>query len=718
MEEKKEKKEKKDKKEKKEKKKKIPYWKNQETPKSGALFTDPLFPPNKNSLLGLDYNGKIIDSKSYKDNIKEIKENEIEFIRASEIFKDKYKLFSEKIDLEDVIQGNLGDCYFLSSVANICKFPGLIKGLFKTKEVNKDGFYEIIFYIDGIQQIIIVDDFFPCYKKNKLPCFAQPNGNELWVMLLEKAWAKVNGGYINITGGLSSQALEALTGFGSLIYKTNNMSEEELNKNKLEIIKNIINAQQSYSLISCDTTEENNYKDLEKAGLIQKHAYTLIKISQIHLEQGKTEYLFKLRNPWGKNEWNGDWSDNSNLWNERIKNQVNFKNKDNGIFFMNEKDFFNYFKTITICYILYNTTSIIYTIEGEENLKNASVFNVEIEDEGFLFVSVLRKNWRTNRELRGKSIPTHISIVKCNQNEENRFKVFSDYNGTYTSFETCTLYKKVEKGNYLIYIYRHFEHYDLIKEKKLEIKLSCTSKFNHAQMCYDKKNNGFPLLQNIILQTELIKRNINPNLGEDCNFVSEKIGGNGIISYIYYNSNPGTFIKMLMEQSNLIILSPCLKDETDLFYRVFPSGKYFVLLGLMKEECCSYNIKTNPIIIFQKVKVEFDDNDIDLSLYTNINNDIKNENFKKRKNKNIKKAKKEFYFDIGEGQIQYKSLKEIENLFFNYIKLLDEIHDSNNNQKLKWGIIKGDYIIFIDQFKDGKKEEKSMYIIPNTLNMH
>ena len=699
----------------------ISYWKNQDYPIPGALYIDPLFPPNKNSLLGLDSNGTIIDPKAYKDNINEIKANEIEFIRASDIFDNKHKLFSEKIEIGDVIQGTLGDCYFLSSVANICKFPGLIIALFKTKEVNKDGFYEIIFYIDGNRQIVIVDDFFPCFKKNKFPCFAQPNGKEIWVMLLEKAWAKVNGGYINIIGGLASHALEALTGFGSLIFDTNNMTEEELNKNKIEIIKNIKDAQHSNSLISCATSE--NINNLENVGLIQKHSYTLMQITQISLEQGKTEYLFKLRNPWGgKNGWKGDWSDNSNLWNERIKNQLNFKQKDDGIFFMNENDFFKYFKTITICYILYNTTSIIYTIDDEENLKNASVFNIETENEGFLFVSVLRKNWRTNRKLRDKPIPTHISIVRYNPNstEENKYNIFSDYNGTYTSFETCTLYTKVERGNYLIYVYRHSDlgEYNYINDKKLEIKIACTSKFKHAQMSYDEKDNGFPLLQNIILQAELNKRNINPNSGDDCNFISDKICGNGIIAYIYYNSSPGLFIKMLMEQSNLIILSPCLREETDLFYRIFPSGKYFVLLGLMKEERCSYNIKTNPIITGQQLKVDFDDNDIDLSLFTDISNDIKNENFKKRKTKNIKKAKKEFYFEVGGGEIEYKPLNEIENLFFNYIKLLDELpdtNDNNENKDLKWGIINGEYVIFIGQFKDGKKEGKGIYINPNNI---
>ena len=65
--------------------------------------------------MGLDSNGKPIDSKAYSEKAKNINTNEIGFARAKDIFGDKFKLFSEKIEMDDVIQGKLGDCYFLSS---------------------------------------------------------------------------------------------------------------------------------------------------------------------------------------------------------------------------------------------------------------------------------------------------------------------------------------------------------------------------------------------------------------------------------------------------------------------------------------------------------------------------------------------------------------------------------------------------------------------------
>jgi calpain-15 len=49
---------------------------------------------------------------------------------------------------------------------------------------------------------VIVDDYFPVNQRGE-PIFAKPSGNrEIWVMILEKCWAKLNGSYADIEGGL------------------------------------------------------------------------------------------------------------------------------------------------------------------------------------------------------------------------------------------------------------------------------------------------------------------------------------------------------------------------------------------------------------------------------------------------------------------------------------------------------------------------------------
>ena len=690
------------------------YWKNQEAPQSGTLYEDPLFPPTKNSLLGLDSNGNPIDSTTYKEKAKNIDTNKITFARASTIFGDKYQLFSEKIEMGDVIQGQLGDCYFLSSVANLCKFPSLIMSLFKTKDTNKDGFYEIILHIDGKPQIVIVDDYLPIDKTTKKPCYAQSKGNEIWVMLLEKAWAKVNGGYANIISGLPSEALEFLIGLGSLSYDTENADTDDINEYKNEIIKNVQIADQNNCLISCSTSSNQN---ITKVGLVDGHAYTLISFHQITTSKNKNVYLFKIRNPWSQGEWSGDWSDKSSLWDDKAKSQVEFEKKEDGIFFMNDTDFFKYFTHVEICYILYDAISATYTIEGEENLKNASVFNVQTEGEGFLSVSVLRKSWRANREIRDKILPTHVSIVKYDSKASSRYKTFSNYNGTFESYQPCTLNIKVAKGDYLIYVYRDFDNAQFTADKTMDVKITCSAKFKHAQMSYDDRDKGFPLLQNIILQAEFIENQYDPDYGEDFDCSSNQLRGNGIGHIIYYISTPGYYLDFTGGTSNVknyIMLSPY---ATGNFHRSIPSGKYLVLLGLMNGVygAYSFNCFTKAYTTNRKITLEYDNNDIDLTLYTDINNDIKNENVKERKTQSLERAKKEFYFDIGDGKVQYTTLDNLKKTYSEEIKLLDEIELSTTNSNLKWGIIKGEYVTYIGQFNGEKKEGKGLFITPNNV---
>ncbi len=75
----------------------------------------------------------------------------------------------------------------------MAEHPETILARFYTKTVNKAGIYMMIFYINGLEQAVIVDDHIPV--RDWQPCFATTKSGELWVILLEKAWAKINGTY-------------------------------------------------------------------------------------------------------------------------------------------------------------------------------------------------------------------------------------------------------------------------------------------------------------------------------------------------------------------------------------------------------------------------------------------------------------------------------------------------------------------------------------------
>lgn len=302
------------------------YWKNQK-PQSGENFVDTLFPPNKNSILSLDVNGNFLDKLDGPKKAQDVNADDIEWKRAGDIF-GKYLLFDDKIECSDIKQGNLGNCYFLSAIAAITEFPQLIYQIFRTKSINPNGLYEIVLFIDGEWQVVIVDDYFPVKKGTNNFAFARPNGNELWVILLEKAWAKINGGYTNIISGWPSDPLAALTGFA-----TQKLTHKDLEKNELWEILLISDKNDN---IMCTSTKNDG--SVEGYGLVVNHAYTLIGAKECNYE-GKVLKLVHIRNPWGYKEWNGKWSDSSNLWTPELEAFYGHTNKDDGTFFMEFDDF-------------------------------------------------------------------------------------------------------------------------------------------------------------------------------------------------------------------------------------------------------------------------------------------------------------------------------------------------------------------------------------------
>lgn len=88
--------------------------------------------------------------------------------------------------------------------------PKLIRRLFCSEEVSEEGIYSIWMNVFGEWVNIVIDDYIPV--KGNQPAFSRAHGPELWVLLLEKAYAKIYGSYEIIEGGNPAIALSDLTG--------------------------------------------------------------------------------------------------------------------------------------------------------------------------------------------------------------------------------------------------------------------------------------------------------------------------------------------------------------------------------------------------------------------------------------------------------------------------------------------------------------------------
>jgi hypothetical protein len=97
-----------------------------------------------------------------------------------------------------------------------------VRDNYLTQKTNKAGCYAIRMNVDGEPLTVVVDDWFPFYKNKagkEMFCFSRNKDNELadgegemWVQLIEKAWAKVCGSYEASEMGTAAEALNNIDG--------------------------------------------------------------------------------------------------------------------------------------------------------------------------------------------------------------------------------------------------------------------------------------------------------------------------------------------------------------------------------------------------------------------------------------------------------------------------------------------------------------------------
>ena len=166
----------------------------------GEKFVDQEFPATQASLI-TDWNE---EAEEVRDHAPEWRS--IHWMRAEDIPELNREagglaLFVDKIEPSDIQQGGLGDCYFLSVLSMLAENPHRVRKLFAHHEVLPEGIYGVNLTKNGEAVEVVVDSFLPC--KEQKPCFSRAHGSELWVLILEKVWAKLHGDYCRIIGGLS-----------------------------------------------------------------------------------------------------------------------------------------------------------------------------------------------------------------------------------------------------------------------------------------------------------------------------------------------------------------------------------------------------------------------------------------------------------------------------------------------------------------------------------
>lgn len=288
-------------------------------------YTDNEFPANDTSLGA--YEAKKSDRK-------------VIWMRCGDIISVKskeklHKLFSNGVLPTDIAQGALGDCWLLSALASLSEHPHFITEVFLTDSYNPRGKYRFRFW-DELKKktvIITIDDFIPVDAVSLQPIFAKPNlDDEIWVMLLEKAFAKFRGSYHDIEGGNALYAMSVLTGceVNKFCLKGESWDRLEMKVAAAKVGENsdsvhfyyantknkflkdrMFDLMVDYSKKGCLLAggskgedkmtisrggSKKNDKDDNK-GIVPGHCYTILSCCKPTLTMGNVR-LLKVRNPW------------------------------------------------------------------------------------------------------------------------------------------------------------------------------------------------------------------------------------------------------------------------------------------------------------------------------------------------------------------------------------------------------------------------------------
>jgi hypothetical protein len=233
---------------------------------------------------------------------------------------DTPKFFVKTPHRRDPGQGDLSDCWFVVAIANITLHRQIFERVVPLNQTfDKDNGYTGLFHFHfwqfGHWYDVVIDDYLPFNRHTQEPwcSWNRQEPNEFWVSLIEKAYAKLNGGYRNLIGGAPIEAFTDLTAGVEQRFKLNDSIKE-----RKQFFHFLIDSSKHSCLMACSINPKLDGSDLEEIkvnGLVVGHSYSITAARYLSYQQQLVR-MIRLRNPWANEiEWAGAWHDRDTRWN-------------------------------------------------------------------------------------------------------------------------------------------------------------------------------------------------------------------------------------------------------------------------------------------------------------------------------------------------------------------------------------------------------------------